>query len=167
MEHKSFAGMNCSIATALEEVGERWTLLIVRECVLGTSRFDEFQRRLGIARNILATRLARLVELGILERAPLEDEGRQAYALTAKGEELMPVLIALLQWGERWARPANGSPVRYVDAATGKAINRLGARTQNGRPYRPRDLLIEPGPGASPELAERLARRNRAVYGKT
>lgn len=163
MEHKSFAGMNCSIAQALEQVGERWSLLIVRECVLGTTRFDEFQRRLGIARNILTARLARLVELGVLERVPLEGEARQGYELTRKGEELMPVLMALLQWGDRWAPPPNGPSVKYVDTVTGKVVPRLGARSSGARVMRPSELRLEPGPGATPQLKERLRARNERL----
>ena len=86
MQRKSFSGMNCSIARALEEVGEWWSLLIVRECTQGATRFDEFQSELGIARNILTARLTRLTELGILERFALEDRANtDGYCLTKKG----------------------------------------------------------------------------------
>ena len=163
MEHKSFASMNCSIARALDQVGERWTLLIVRECVLGTSRFDEFQKRLGIARNILTNRLARMVEDGILERSPVADEARMEYRLTAKGEELLPILTALLQWGDKWACSPNGPPVKYVEASSGKALPRLGSRPGSTRLLRPHELRIDAGPGASPETVEFLARRRRTL----
>lgn len=163
MEHKSFAGMNCSIAQALEQVGERWSLLIVRECVLGTTRFDEFQRRLGIARNILTARLNRLVELEVLERTALDGDARQGYQLTRKGEELMPVLMALLQWGDRWAPPPHGPSVRYVDTVTGKPVPRLGVRAGNGRVIRPSEVRLEPGPGATPELKARIGARNERM----
>jgi DNA-binding HxlR family transcriptional regulator len=103
MYRKTFDGMNCSIARALDEVGEWWSLLIVRECTLGTTRFDEFQRRLGIARNVLTARLNKLVEHGVLDKVPAQgEEHRNEYRLTAKGEDLYPVLVALLQWGDRW-----------------------------------------------------------------
>ena len=98
MQRKSFSGMNCSIARALEEVGEWWSLLIVRECTQGARRFDEFQRELGIARNILTARLQRLTELGILERFELEERANtEGYRLTPKGEDLYPVVVALMQ----------------------------------------------------------------------
>jgi DNA-binding HxlR family transcriptional regulator len=103
MQRKRFDGMNCSIARALDEVGEWWTLLIIRECTQGNTRFDEFQSELGISRNILTARLERLIELKILERFPLPERAKTfGYRLTAKGVELYPVLVALMQWGDRW-----------------------------------------------------------------
>src|ERR1700760_1524158 len=106
MYRKRFTGMNCSIARALDEIGEWWSLLIVRECTQGTTRFDEFQTQLGIARNVLSARLARLTDLDILERYPLESRANtDGYRLTKKGEALYPVLVALWQWGDRWLVP--------------------------------------------------------------
>eukprot|EP01034_Spumella_vulgaris_P037096 gene37096-45765_t len=129
MQRKTFDGMNCSIARALDQVGEWWSLLIVRECVLGTTRFDEFQERLGIARNILTSRLTRLTELGILEKAPLEgQEKRQGYRLTPKGEALFPVLVALLQWGDTWAPGPHGGSVRYVEPDHGSDPGSMATR---------------------------------------
>jgi DNA-binding HxlR family transcriptional regulator len=108
-----YEDQDCSIARALEAVGERWTLLIVREALNGTRRFDEFQSRLGIARNVLAARLERLVEEGILERRPYQERPRRfEYVPTRKGEELLPVTLALLSWGDRYyADPIEGPPV--------------------------------------------------------
>jgi DNA-binding HxlR family transcriptional regulator len=104
MQRKSFSGMNCSIARALDEVGEWWTLLIVREAAHGASRFDDFVRELGISRNILAVRLDRLIELEIFERFSLANGGSaEGYRLTAKGEDLYPLIVALMQWGDRAA----------------------------------------------------------------
>ncbi|MGD9696130.1 MAG: winged helix-turn-helix transcriptional regulator [Thermoleophilia bacterium] len=108
-----YENQDCSIARALEAVGERWTLLIVREALNGTRRFDEFQSRLGIARNVLTARLQRLVEEGILERRPYQEHpARFEYLPTRKGEELLPVTLALLAWGDRYyADPVDGPPV--------------------------------------------------------
>src|SRR3954465_4100901 len=93
----------CSIAAALETVGERWSFLILRGAFNGLHHFEEFQSTLGIARNILSNRLGRLVESGILEREPdPTDRRRVAYRLTDKGLDLLPVLLSLRQWGERW-----------------------------------------------------------------
>lgn len=95
--------MNCSIARSLDEVGERWSLLIVRECARGASRFEELRSRLGIARNILAVRLERLVEVGVLERYRLTERANtDGYRLTKKGADLGVVLAALTAWGDRW-----------------------------------------------------------------
>ena len=123
MQRKSFSDMNCSIARALDQVGEWWSLLIVRECTQGSSRFAEFQSGLGIAKNVLASRLERLTELGILERFPLEERANaDGYRLTKKGEELYPIIVALMQWGDRWATPSGKPSVALVDDKTGSPI---------------------------------------------
>src|SRR5918998_127305 len=102
MLRRDYAGQNCSIAGTLELVGERWTLLIVRDAFLGIRRFDDFQRNLGIARNVLQSRLERLVEEGILKREPYQERPpRYEYRLTRKGVDLWPVLVALMGWGDR------------------------------------------------------------------
>ena len=105
MYRKRFDEMKCPIARALDEVGEWWTLLIVRECMEGRTRFVELQGALGIARNVVAARLERLMTLGIVERFELPDRANTfGYRLTAKGEDLYPVLLALAQWGEQWLK---------------------------------------------------------------
>lgn len=94
----------CSVARAMEVVGERWTFLVLREAFSGVRRFEDMQRHLGIARNVLADRLTRLVEHGVLERRPYQDRPvRHEYRLTPKGLDLYPALVGLLQWGDRWA----------------------------------------------------------------
>ena len=99
---RTYEGQNCSIARALEVVGERWTLLIIRDTFLGLSRFDQFQESLGVAPNVLSDRLNRLVDEGILERhAYSERPPRSEYRLTKKGRELAVPLLALMQWGDR------------------------------------------------------------------
>ena len=98
-----YEGQNCSIARALEVVGERWTLLIIRDVFLGIRRFEDLQRDLGVARNVLQVRLERLVEEGILVKRPYQERPlRSEYRLTEKGADLWPVLVALLQWGDRY-----------------------------------------------------------------
>jgi len=104
--------MDCSVARTLDVVGEWWTLLIIRDAFLGARHFEEFQRRTGIARNILAERLERLVENGVFERRPYQERPlRHEYRLTEKGRELFGVLTALRQWGDRWAQ-AGAPPVK-------------------------------------------------------
>ncbi|MDE1991757.1 MAG: helix-turn-helix transcriptional regulator [Rhizobiaceae bacterium] len=164
MYRKRFTGMNCSIARALDEVGEWWSLLIVRECTQGMTRFDEFQSELGIARNVLTDRLQRLTDLGILERFPLETRvNTDGYRLTEKGEQLYPVLVALMQWGDRWLAPNGEAPTALVEDATGKAIEPLQVRASGGRPLSFHDIRFARGPGASATTDAVIEKRNRKV----
>jgi DNA-binding HxlR family transcriptional regulator len=104
---------NCSVARAMEVVGERWTFLVLREAFSGVRRFEDMQRNLGIARNVLADRLARLVDNGVLERRPYQDRPvRHEYRLTPKGIDLYPALIGLMQWGDKWL--CEESPIELV-----------------------------------------------------
>jgi DNA-binding HxlR family transcriptional regulator len=168
MQRKSLCGMNCSIARALEEIGEWWSLLIVRECTQGATRFDEFQRELGIARNILTARLQRLTELGILERFPLQDRANtDGYRLTKKGEELYPVVVALMQWGDRWLAPNGKPPTALVEDATGAAIEPVTVHAKGGRSLSFRDVRFAPGPGASATTRAVIEGRNQKVLGHT
>jgi DNA-binding HxlR family transcriptional regulator len=133
-----FAG--CGIAAALEVVGERWSFLILRGAFNGIHHFEEFQATLGIARNILSNRLGRLVGHGILERHPdPADRRRVAYRLTEKGRELLPVLISLRQWGERWVSGVPGNPV-LVDRLERRPIAQMAVRAADGRPLDLNDL---------------------------
>src|SRR3954463_2348161 len=99
---RTYDDQNCSVARALEVLGDRWTLLVIRDAFLGVRRFDDFQRRLGIARNVLADRLARLTDEGMLERVAYQERPvRHEYRLTEKGIDLWPVVVSLLQWGDK------------------------------------------------------------------
>src|SRR5258708_6069221 len=141
-----YATEDCSIARALELVGERWTLLILREAFLGTRRFDEFQHDLGIARNVLQARLSRLVEAGILRR--VEDQGhppRHEYRLTQKGTDLWPLLIALLKWGDRHAAP-NGPPVVIEHRGCGGELDDRCRCVRCGADVQAWDALARRGP---------------------
>lgn len=153
MKLKSFADMNCSMAQALEVVGERWTLLIIRDAFFGVRRFEEFQRRLGIARNILSARLARLVDEGILERQSVSAGGKRAeYRLTDKGIALQPVLLALTQWGDQWCPNEHGVRVEFFDRRSGKPIRPIRPCAEDGRELEPRDIRARPGPGGPEHL---------------
>lgn len=124
----------CSLPKALEAVGERWSFLILRGAFNGLAHFEEFQCALGIARNILSNRLSRLVAHGILAREPDRADRRKiAYRLTDKGRDLLPVLIALRQWGERWISGVPGNPV-LVDSVTRRPVATLSVRAADGRP---------------------------------
>ena len=130
----------CAIAAALELVGERWSFLILRGAFNGLHHFEEFQSTLGIARNILSNRLARMVENDILKREPDPGDRRKiAYRLTEKGEALLPVLIALRQWGEGWVTGVPSNPV-LVDRATHQPIATISVRASDGRPLTLHDL---------------------------
>ncbi len=113
----------CSIAATVSIVGDRWTLLILRDAFRGIRRFDELQRDLGIARNLLTDRLARLVEHGVLEKVPYQDKPvRYEYRLTEKGIELSPPLVALMHWGDRWMVGDSQPPVVLVHDACGTPV---------------------------------------------
>jgi DNA-binding HxlR family transcriptional regulator len=149
VERKSFAGMNCSVAQCLEVVGEWWSMLVVRDAFLGVTRFDDFQQRLGISRNVLNQRLTRLVEAGVLRRVPYsEHPPRFDYRLTDKGRDLWPVLTAMRQWGDRHAAPG-GPPVEIVHKACGHAADAVMTCGACGEPIGPRDVLAVAGPGAA------------------
>ncbi|MEE2679513.1 MAG: helix-turn-helix domain-containing protein [Myxococcota bacterium] len=128
----------CSIARALAVVGERWTLLILREIFFGARRFDELRRRLGIARNVLATRLDHLVDHGVLEKVAYQDRpARYEYRLTRKGRELYPVLLALLQWGDRWQSGTGPPSLTLVHTSCGAPIEPVTACGHCGDPLAP------------------------------
>ncbi|MBE0610397.1 MAG: helix-turn-helix transcriptional regulator [Dehalococcoidia bacterium] len=115
MRRTSFAEMECSVARTLEVVGEWWTMLVIREAFSGVRRFDDFQGRLGIARNVLAARLQSLVDHGVLERRQYQDRPpRCEYRLTEKGRDLYPVLIAMLTWGDKWTAGEAGPPLKLT-----------------------------------------------------
>jgi len=117
-----YAGQICSAARTLEIVGERWSLLIVRDAMFsGTTRFMDFQRSLGIASNVLSKRLGDLVEAGIFELRAGGDGRHPEYALTGKGHDLQPVIVALTEWGDRWAAP-DGRPVTYEHEGCGGRV---------------------------------------------
>jgi DNA-binding HxlR family transcriptional regulator len=142
---------NCSAARTLEIVGERWSLLIIRNAMFaGSTRFTEFQRQLGIAPNILSSRLDRFVEAGLMRTRPLtEDAQTREYVLTGKGLDLQPVIIALTEWGDRWAAP-QGPPITYQHAGCGGRLHqRLSCEDCDAAPA-PAQVRTRPGPGALP-----------------
>jgi DNA-binding HxlR family transcriptional regulator len=122
MKRTSFAGMDCSVARTLEVIGEWWTLLILRDAFLGVRRFDDFQRDLGIARNVLTDRLQSLVDHGVLERRIYQERPeRFEYHLTEKGRDLFPVLVSMMRWGDRWTAGEAGPPLELEHRSCGHA----------------------------------------------
>ncbi|WP_422125279.1 winged helix-turn-helix transcriptional regulator [Sphingobium arseniciresistens] len=131
----------CPLPLALEMMGERWSFMILRGALTGIRHFEEFQSSLGIARNILANRLTRLVENGIMMRQPMSCDRRKVeYRLTQKGEELAPVMIALRQWGERWGSGVPCTPM-LADRRDGQPIQRIRIQAHDGRPLEVSDLM--------------------------
>jgi DNA-binding HxlR family transcriptional regulator len=158
MQRKSFAAMECPVARALEVVGEWWSLLILRDAFRGRRRFEEFQESLGIARNILSRRLKGLVAAGLLERrAYSERPPRYEYRLTPKGRDLFPVLMALMNWGNRWATPPGGPALLLVDRDSGRPVEPVLVHNRTGHPLEPRTVRLAAGPGAGPETRKLLA----------
>lgn len=141
--------MHCSVAQCLEVVGEWWSLLIVRDAFLGVRRFDDFQARLGISRNILQQRLIALVDHGVLERVPYQDHPpRFEYRLTDKGRDLWHVVTAMRQWGDRWAAP-DGPPLQMRHRACGHLVDAVPVCSACGDPLDARSVQGVPGPGAT------------------
>ncbi len=137
--------MECSIARTLEVIGERWSLLIVRDAFYGVTRFDDFQRDLGLARNVLTNRLAKLVEQGVLERHQYEERPpRFEYRLTPKGRELLPVVLAMMRWGNKWANPREEAPVTLTHLPCGSDTEPLVTCSECGEELHLRDLRAHP-----------------------
>src|SRR5438874_10336402 len=153
MERKSFSEMHCSVAQCLEVVGEWWSLLIVRDAFLGVSRFDDFQSRLGISRNILNQRLARLVETGVLTKVPYSERPpRFEYRLTDKGRDLWPVLTTMRQWGDKYAAPY-GPPLRLRHKTCGRITEAVMTCSHCGELLELQDVRAVSGPGDRDKLA--------------
>lgn len=162
---KSFAGMRCSIAGALELIGDRWAILLIRDLSLGLKRFDEFQSSTGIPAATLSARLKRLVECGLLEKARYSDHPpRDEYRLTAKGRDLWTVTLALREWGDRWDATGHGSPtVETVDRTTGRQLKLSLVDAVTGQAVPLERATLRPGPGADASTRELLQRREGAA----
>lgn len=154
MRHESLADQNCSVSRSLCVLGERWTLAILLQAFSRARRFEDYQRQLGIARNMLADRLRTLVEEGILERRAYQERpARYEYRLTRKGLDLYPILVSLMQWGDRHAGTSDGPPVVLVHTTCGHEADPLYVCSHCGEGIDPREIRPEPGPGAVAEPA--------------
>ena len=142
------AALSCPIPQSVEMIGEKWAFLILRGAFNGLQHFEEFQAGLGIARNILSDRLAKLVAAGILERsADACDKRKVIYALSPKGEALLPVLLAVRQWGEDWG--LGSQDIILADQRDGRPIRRICVQAQDGRELKLKDLMWIERPGAA------------------
>ena len=144
MEKKSWANADCPIARAVDLLGEWGSLLIVREAFGGTTRFDAFQKRLGISRNLLTARLNKLVDGGVLKRRPIAtDAKRQEYVLTEMGEDLLKLVVAMRQWGDRWLFTPDTVPADLIDGRDGALVSPLEVRSATGRPLTLADIRLK------------------------
>jgi DNA-binding HxlR family transcriptional regulator len=158
MKSKSFAGMRCSIAGALELIGDRWALLVIRDLSLGLRRYDDLRSSTGIPAATLAARLKHLEAGGIVERARYQDRPpRDEYRLTPKGRDLWKVSVALREWGDRWDASGYGQPtVETVDRDTGRPLKLSLVDTETGLAVRPSQVRLRAGPGADDAIRRLL-----------
>lgn len=154
----------CSIARTLSIIGDRWSMLIIRNAFLGTRRFDDFQHQLDVTRHLLTDRLNLLVEHEILTKKPYQNNpARYEYRLTAKGLELYPVILMLVQWGDKWMAGEDGVPLEYYERESGERIRPILINEITGKQIDPRNVQIKIGPGLTkalqnPEFTERWQR---------
>jgi len=150
MEKSALGDFACSIARTLDIVGEWWTLLVLRDLFAGISRFDELQQDLGVASNVLAARLKRLVEAGLVEREVAPEDARvRLYRLTAQGRELYPVLLSLMAWGDKWLAGPGRQPVLVVHRSCGEVTAAVPSCSVCAKPLALEDLEFRAGPGGS------------------
>ncbi|MFZ2005513.1 MAG: helix-turn-helix domain-containing protein, partial [Stellaceae bacterium] len=157
MQHKNFGEMTCPVARTLERVGDWWTILILRDAFHGLSRFDEFQKSLDIAPNILSRRLTQLVEDGLMERRRYSDHPpREEYVLTEKGRDFRSVMLAMLAWGNRHYAP-EGKSVVLIDGETGREVEPILIDPVTGRSVTEYPYRTVAGPAADERTRRRLA----------
>jgi DNA-binding HxlR family transcriptional regulator len=158
MKARSFAGMRCSIAGALEHIGDRWALLLIRDLSLGLNRFEDLRASTGIPAATLASRLKHLVSSGIVERVPYNERPpRLEYQLTPKGRDLWKVSVALREWGDRWDASGFGAPtVEMVDRETGRPLTLSLVDAETGQAVPNNRATLRPGPGADDQVRRLL-----------
>ena len=143
------ADQPCSVARSVAVIGDRWTLMILRDCFLGIRRFDDFERRLRISRSIIADRLKHLVDEGVLRRDAYQDQPvRHEYRLTDKGMALHPVIMAIVHWGDTHYAAETGPPLLHRHRACGCDFTPVLSCSECGDPLGPRDVEVRTGPGA-------------------
>ncbi len=160
MKWGSLEEESCSLARTVAVVGDRWTLLILRECFLRVRRFDEFQERLGITRHLLAERLKKLVRFGVLRRTPYQDSPkRYEYILTQKGLDLHPVLMSIVHWGDIHMVDERGRPLLHQHKKCGHNFDPIMICSECGEPVTAKDVHTHPGPGAAANESSRAPAR--------
>ena len=157
----------CSLARTVAVIGDRWTLLILRECFLRVRRFEEFQSRLGITRHLLSERLKKLVRFGVLRRARYQESpARYEYILTQRGLDLYPIVMAIVHWGDTHMVDERGRPLLHEHRKCGKLFDPVMVCSECREPLAAREVVTRPGPGARPSAAKRGIERNaKAAHG--
>jgi DNA-binding HxlR family transcriptional regulator len=156
---------HCSIRRALDVLGEKWTLLVLREAIYGIRRFDDFARALGCGRGVLSARLKTLIKEDVLTRRDYVEPGqrrRTEYLLTDKGRDLFPAILALSQWSERWTPPPGGPVSSVTDRGSGRPVVVVMTSDPGGERLRMHDIKIAPGPGAKLISPVRRTKRTSA-----
>lgn len=149
----AFSTENCTVGRTMEILGERWTVVVLREVFNGIRRFEDIRRHTAIPRQVLTNRLAVLVEHDILRRAPYQPPGsrqRHEYRLTTKGMDLYPIMVAIAQWGDRYVADPEGPPVEFRHRDCGARMGLVLTCQEGHRVDEPRDVVPVPGPGATP-----------------
>jgi len=160
MKWDELAHEPCSMARTLGVLGDRWTLLILRDCFLGVRRFDEFEERLRIARHVLASRLKKLSQAGILAKMPYQERPRrEEYRLTQAGLDLYPVIVGLAQWGDRYLCGGQGPAMQRRHRLCGHVLDAVLTCPECAKPVIAHEIAVEAGPGAAKDFAVPFARR--------
>ncbi|MFF0816477.1 winged helix-turn-helix transcriptional regulator [Rhodococcus sp. NPDC003318] len=152
MEWLEMSTENCSVQRTLDVIGEKWTMLVLREAFNGVRRFDDMHRHIGLSESVLADRLRKLVAAGVLRAVPYREEGKRSrneYRLTDKGLDLLPVIVALLQWGDRYCADDHGPGIEVRERATGVPVHAV-VRPVGEPGLTARETIGVPGPGARP-----------------
>lgn len=145
--------ISCGVAQAVGVIGDQWSLMILRDAFLRVRSFEAFSRRLGISPSVLTDRLAKLTDAGLLRREKVDGDGRAVrYHLTEKGRDLYPVMVALMNWGDKWAPSEDGFRVRLVERATGEELRGARVMSAAGTEIGPHDVDVVFGPGADDML---------------
>lgn len=148
MRWNELQNQQCSVARAISVIGDRWTLLILRDCFMRIRRFEDFQVRLGIARRVLSERLDKLVDKGVLERVAYQERPQRfEYRLTKMGLDLYPVIMSLVQWGDKYLAEDRGPPVLHRHLDCGKDFKPVMTCSKCGEPLDPKHVQARPGPG--------------------
>ncbi|HEX7854399.1 MAG TPA: helix-turn-helix domain-containing protein [Sphingobium sp.] len=157
VKRRHIPNRECSVGRATEILGDRWSILLLREAYYGVKRFDEFQHYIGMAPNILSDRLEKLVSMGIFSKNPLPEHSRRyEYVLTEMGRDFFPTYLALKKWGDDWLAEPAGPQIVFKDRNSGRDIKYPVALSSDGRALRPEDIKILPGAGAVPFNVERF-----------